>query len=60
MTLKKALEILDLNIRQRDPSMPSDVREALKLGTSALKEINHLHEIGVLDRDDLLPGETED
>jgi len=40
MNLQKAKEILDLNIRQRSPQMPPDVKDALKLGIEALDYIN--------------------
>ena len=60
MTLDKAIEILELNIKVAGPKMPIDTLEALKLAKEALKEIHHLHEIGVLFFNELLPGETKD
>jgi len=60
MTLDKAIEILDLNVRQRSPQMPPDVKDALKLSIEALKliEVQRFHkELGMYS---FLPGETEE
>lgn len=37
MTILKAIEILDLNIREAGPKMPADVLAALNLSREALK-----------------------
>jgi hypothetical protein len=60
MTIKKAIEILELNLREAGSGMPSDCKEAVQLMVEAGKR--HL------DRDytsfngmmALLPGETEE
>lgn len=42
MKLEKAIEILDLNIKQRSPRMPPDVLIALRMGTDALSRLRTL------------------
>jgi len=39
MTLKKASQIIELNIKEAGPTMPPDVLEALKLHSEGLKAI---------------------
>lgn len=39
MKLSKAIEILQINVSQRSPSMPPDVKDALKLSIQACKFI---------------------
>lgn len=60
MTLTQALEIIDLNIRQRNPAMPPDVLDALKLGIEAFKMIKDGRSKpgGMFFHD--LPGETNE
>ena len=60
MNLDKAIEILDLNIRQRAPTMPHDVLDALKLGIEALKRVNFHRTSSLASPHILLPGETEE
>lgn len=58
MLLSKAIEILELNVAQRNHRMPPDVLDALKLGIEAMKFINYCRS-GTLDPPfELLPGET--
>ncbi|MBA7696704.1 hypothetical protein ES703_105355 [subsurface metagenome] len=60
MNLEKAIEILDLNVRQRSPRMPPDVLDALKLGSEALKRCITLAQNNPLWAAKPLPGETEE
>lgn len=39
ITLKKAIEILDLNLKEAGGKMPPDVKEALQLSREALKRL---------------------
>lgn len=58
MKSAKAIEILEVNINQRNKQMPPDVLDALKLGLEALK--SHLRALGGFAHPEqfLLPGET--
>jgi len=60
MQLDKAIEILDLNIKQRAPSMPLDVLAALQLGREALYRILRQREANTGVAYPILVGETED
>jgi len=57
MKLEKAIEILDLNIRQRNHRMPPDVFDALKLGKEALKRIQQYRQTSSYLSFMNLPGE---
>jgi len=57
MKLEKAIEILDLNIREAGKKMPPDVLDALKLGAQALKAIKEYREMPFYGLLKLLPGE---
>ena len=60
MKLEKAIEILQDNIFEIEPSDPQDQEDALKLGIEALKRVQFYNsELKVL-APPLLPGETED
>lgn len=60
MTLDKAIEILDLNIKEAGKKMPPDVNAALGLGIQALKRWEiHRNECPGCFRE-LLPGETKE
>lgn len=59
ITLKKSIEVLDLNVRQRNPSMPLDVFNALKLGIEAMKEVTRARLGNPALDGELLPGEAE-
>ena len=60
MTIDEAIKILD-DIRLHYLATDiEDHRDAIKLGSEALKEIKWLHESHVLHDDELLPGETKD
>ena len=57
MYLSKAIEIIDLNIRQRSPKMPPDVLAALKLLNEGGKAILKMRHYPFPDEILLLPGE---
>lgn len=58
ITLKKAIEILDLNIHEAHKNIPPDVLDALKLMVEAGKCLQHGRLIGQHFDPELLPGET--
>ena len=60
MKIPKAIAILELSDTWPQEFNKDDLRDALKLGIEALKEIKHLHEAQILEEDELLPGETKD
>lgn len=57
ITLKKAIEILDLNVREAGSKMPPDTLDALNLSIENMKYVQHLRELGVPGILSLLPGE---
>lgn len=59
ITLKKAIEILQLNVREAPDNIPPDVLAALKLMVEAGKCLQHGRLIGQHLDPELLPGETE-
>lgn len=59
MTLSKAIQILDLNIKVGEEKMPPDVLVALKLGIEALKRELKFRRPQFKGHIKLLPGETE-
>jgi len=56
----KAIEILDLNIKEAGTKMPPDVKTALQMSSGALQVIGTLREQDVFGAGYLLPGETPD
>lgn len=60
MTLKKALEILELNVRVSGSRMPPDTLAALKLGIEGIKAISQQRLDPYPDPMSLLKGETPD
>jgi hypothetical protein len=46
ITMSKAIEILDLNVREDRKKMPQDVRDALNLAINAMKTINYIRKGG--------------
>jgi len=60
MTLEKAIEILELNLKEAGDKIPPDCRKALKLGIEAMKRVNNPLLYNLINPRVLLPGETED
>lgn len=60
MKLTKAIEILDLNIKEQGGKMPPDCLTALKLAVSALEQLTHYREVDNTLSNHLLHGETLD
>lgn len=59
MTLTKAIEIMELNVKEAGSIMPPDTLEALKLHIEAAKHFKDRRVLGCREVDFLLPGETE-
>lgn len=57
-TSKKAIEILELNLKEAGSGMPSDCKEAVQLGVEALKRHRDRDYITFNGMMALLPGET--
>jgi hypothetical protein len=57
ITLNKAIEIQELNLKEAGPKMPRDIRDATILGVEALKKWKLLREGRLGPIDPLLPGE---
>jgi len=60
LKLTKAIEILDLNIKEAGKKMPADTLDSLKLGVEALTVIGYLRNAERPIRPPLLSGETEE
>lgn len=58
MTITKAIEIIELNIKEADPKMPADTLDALKLAAQALKWRFMKEAAALPDYYVLLPGQT--
>jgi len=60
MEIKKAIEILRINLKVAGPSMPPDVYNAIQLGIEALECIQNSRIDGDLFAYQKLPGEAKD
>lgn len=60
ITLKKAIEILELNIKEAGSKMPPDCRDALQLGIEALYRCQEFRKYTTPKVYMPLPGETDD
>lgn len=60
MKLAKAVEILELNLKEVGIEMPTDTRQAVKLGVEGLKALQDWRAGQVVDFLLPLPGETFD
>jgi len=58
ITIEKAIEIIELNIKEAGKSMPPDVRDALNLSVEAMKRIDRQRHLTVPTPQPPLPGET--
>lgn len=59
MTIPKAIEIIDLNLKEAGDKMPPDVKDALELSKEALKRLLLCRTPERLYMGYLLPGETK-
>lgn len=57
ITLTKAIEILDLNVKEVGEKMPADTLLAVKLGSFALKRINAMRSYNIKEALRPLPWE---
>lgn len=60
MKIEKAIEILELNIKEAGKQMPPDCKNAVKLGIEAGKRVILYRKGMYAGLGDLLPGETDD
>jgi len=60
ITVAKAVEILDLNLREAGKKMPPDVRAALRLAVAALQRLQSDRQLHGGPLRVLLPGEDPD
>jgi hypothetical protein len=58
ITLKKAAEILDLNLKEAGSKMPRDTRDALLLAINSLKTVQFVRGGGEWSFTALFPGEA--
>lgn len=58
MKLTKAIEILDLNLKEAGSKMPPDCRDAVQLSIEALKHLQHERDLRIGFWTDPIPGET--
>lgn len=57
ITIKKAIEILELNLKGAGKSMPPDVKDSLSLGVEAMKRIDSQRHLTIGITQPPLPGE---
>lgn len=60
ITMSKAYEILDLNMKEAHKQMPPDVRESLNLALNTMKTVQYMRKGGVWDLHALFPNEAPD
>ena len=60
ITLKKSIEILELNIKEAGKRMPPDCKEALQLSIEAMKRLQDYRRQGLVNPRRLLPGEADE
>jgi len=58
ITMKKAVEILELNVKEGSKKMPPDVRDALSLAISNMKTTQFIRSGGEWDLKAMFPGEA--
>ena len=54
----KAIEILELNVKEGHKTMPADVKDALNLAISNMKTVQYVRSGGLWDFKALFPGEA--
>jgi hypothetical protein len=57
ITMRKAIEILDLNMKEAHKSMPEDVKAALNLGINTMGTVQFIRKGGDWNLKTLFPGE---
>jgi len=60
MKLEKAIEILELNVKEAGNKMPADCLKAIKLGIEAMEEVKYYRNNPLSYVIKLLPGETDE
>lgn len=60
MKLTKAIEILELNLKEAGKKMPPDCKDAVQLGIEAMGALHCHREVWGYSEFKLLPGETEE
>ena len=60
MTISKAIEILELNLKETGKRMPGDCRDALLMAVEALKRTHRARQTGLPIPYAYLPGETRE
>jgi hypothetical protein len=58
ISLNKAVEILELNIKEAGTKMPRDTRDALSLALSSMHTVAYIRGGGQWSFDTLFPGEV--
>ncbi len=58
ITIEKAIEVLELNLKEAGNKMPLDVRDALSLSMEAMKRIRRQRSLTIPINQPPLPGET--
>ena len=56
--MSKAIEVLDLNIKEAGKKMPPDVKDSLALSVSLMKAVQYVRKGGNWEPHALLPGEA--
>ncbi len=59
MKLDKVIELLSIEAEVKLRTGEIDLRNAIRVSIEAVKKVQHLHKIQVLQRDELLSGETD-
>jgi hypothetical protein len=57
ITMAKAIEVLDLNMKEAHKDMPEDVKAALNLGINTMGTVQYIRKGGSWDIKTLFPGE---
>jgi hypothetical protein len=57
ITMSKAIEILDLNLKEDAKKIPHDVRDALYLAINTMGTVRYIRKGGTWDINALFPGE---
>jgi hypothetical protein len=57
ITMRKAIEILDLNMKEAHKSMPTDVKDSLNLAINTMATVRFIRKGGQWDINTLMPGE---
>ena len=58
ITMSKAIEVLDLNMKEAHKSMPEDVKDSLDLAINTMRTVKHIRKGGEWSWHGLLPNEA--